>query len=184
MFVPAEMSEVDIFVLEGDVEPVAQAIAEMGVMHLLDVNTLGEWAEDVGTEWTGRISAYATQARRIRDLLQMLDIPEDLQPCTEPLDPVGDLARVEEELQSIETQARALRDEENRLRRDLERWELTDKSMELLAPLSVSISDLRQLRHLHMVAGTIPAENLARVETSLFASPIPSCPCTATAGAC
>ena len=65
MFVPAEMSEVDIFVLEGDVEPVAQTIAEMGIMHLLDVNTLGEWAEDVGTEWTGRISAYATQARRV-----------------------------------------------------------------------------------------------------------------------
>jgi V/A-type H+-transporting ATPase subunit I len=171
MFVPAEMSEVELFVLEGDVEPVAQTIAEMGVMHLLDVNTLGEWAEDVSTEWTGRISAYATQARRIRDLLQMLNIPEDLQPCTEPLDPVGDLTRVEEALQAIETQARALRDEENRLRRDLERWELTDKSMELLAPLSVSISDLRQLRHLHMVAGTMPVENLARVETSLFRIP-------------
>ena len=171
MFVPAEMSEVDIFVLEGDVEPVAQTIAEMGIMHLLDVNTLGEWAEDVGTEWTGRISAYATQARRVRDLLQTLGIPEDLRACTEPLDPVGDLTRVEEQLQAIETRARALRSEETRLRRELERWELTAKSMELLAPLSVSINDLRQLRHLHLVAGTMPMENLARVETSLYRIP-------------
>jgi len=69
MFIPAEMSEVEIFVYENDVHNVAQTVAQMGVMHLLDVNTLGKWAEGVGTEWPGRVSAYANQERRVREML-------------------------------------------------------------------------------------------------------------------
>ncbi len=66
VFVPVEMSEVDIFVFENDVEAVAQEVASLGVMHLLDVASLGKWAEGVSTEWTGRVSAYATQERRVK----------------------------------------------------------------------------------------------------------------------
>ena len=69
MFIPAEMSEVEIFVYENDVHNVAQTVAQMGVMHLLDVNTLGKWAEGVGTEWPRRVSAYANQERRVREML-------------------------------------------------------------------------------------------------------------------
>ena len=54
MFAPAEMSEVDIFVFEDDVDDVAQTVARLGVMHLLDVNSLGKWAEGVGSAWAGQ----------------------------------------------------------------------------------------------------------------------------------
>lgn len=171
MFAPADMSEVDIFVLEGDIEPVAQQIARLGVMHLLDVNALGQWAEEVGTEWLGRISAYSAQERRINELMAQLRVPDEVQPCEDGLNPADDLVRIEVELQDIEGQVRQLRDEETGLRRELERWELIARSMEMLAPLSISIADLRQLSHLHLVAGTIPSENLARLETSLFRIP-------------
>ena len=50
MFIPAEMSEVDIFVYENDVEDIAQTVASLGVMHLLDANALGDWAEGVSSE--------------------------------------------------------------------------------------------------------------------------------------
>ncbi|MCD6520756.1 MAG: hypothetical protein J7M05_12640 [Anaerolineae bacterium] len=171
MFVPAEMSEVDIFVFENDVEEVAQTIARLGVMHLLNVNALGKWAEGVGTEWSGRISAYSNQERRVKELLDQLGIEETFHPCEGRLNPREDLAETERELQELEEKTRDLREREAELRRQLERWELVAKSMEILAPLPLSISDLQNLEYLHMVAGTMPAENLARLEASLFRIP-------------
>ncbi len=171
MFVPVEMSEVDIFVFENDVEEVAQAVAGLGVMHLLDVGSLGKWAEGVSTEWTGRVSAYVTQERRVRELLEQLDIPEEQLSCEGRLNPAEDYAALEEEIQEVEAEVRDLRRSEVEVQREIEHWELLARSMEILEPLSVSISDLRQLEHLHLVAGSIPAENLARLEASLFRIP-------------
>jgi V/A-type H+/Na+-transporting ATPase subunit I len=171
MFVPVEMSEVDIFVFENDVEAVAQTVAGLGVMHLLDVASLGKWAEGVSTEWTGRVSAYVTQERRVKELLEQLDIAEGQLLCEGRLNPAEDYAALEEEIQEIETEVRDLRQREVEVQRQIEHWDLLTRSMEILEPLSVSISDLRQLEHLHMVAGSIPAENLARLEASLFRIP-------------
>lgn len=172
MFVPVEMSEVDIFVFENDVEAVAQAVAGLGVMHLLDVGSLGKWAEGVSTsEWTGRVSAYATQERRVKELLEQLGIPEEQLTCEGRLNPADDYAALEKEIQEIEAEVRDLRQREVEVQREIEHWELLARSMEILEPLSVSIQDLRQLEHLHLVAGSIPAENLARLEASLFRIP-------------
>jgi len=171
MFAPAEMSEVDIFVFENDIEEVAQTVARLGVLHLLDVNTLGKWAQEVGTEWVGRVSTYTTQERRVLELLNQLGIEKTPRSCEGRLDPAEDLASIEEELHQVEEQTHDLRDRQEVLSQQLERWELLGQSMGTLAPLSVSISDLREFQHLHLVAGTIPSENLARLEASLFRIP-------------
>jgi V/A-type H+/Na+-transporting ATPase subunit I len=171
MFIPAEMSEVDIFVYENDVEDIAQTVASLGVMHLLDANALGDWAEGVSSEWAGRIATYTAQERRVLEVLSQLKIREMPQPYQEHLRPAEDVARVEEALQQIESSTRELRERRDTLQRDLEHWELVAKSLEVLEPLSISLSDLRQMQNLHVVAGTIPAENLARLEASLFRIP-------------
>jgi V/A-type H+-transporting ATPase subunit I len=171
MFGPAEMAEVDIFVFENDVQEVAQTVASLGVMHLLDANALGKWAEGVGTEWAGRISAYMSQERRAKELLNQLGLQDMPHAYHGKINPAEDLVALEGEISSLEASTRELREEAATLRRDLERWELVSKSMETLAPLSVSISDLRSLEHLHLVVGTIPSENLARLEASLFRIP-------------
>jgi len=171
MFVPTEMSEVDIFVLEEDGQAVAETVARLGVMHLLDANTLGRWAQNVGTEWTGRVTAYGGQARRIRELLSQLGIEENLPTCDEQYDPVQDLPVLEQQLQEIEARVHTIREEEATLRQQRQQLDLTARSTEMLAPLRVGVSELSQFEHLHMVVGTIPGENLARLETSLFRIP-------------
>lgn len=171
MFRPAEMSEVDIFVFENDVQDVARTVARLGVMHLLDVNALGKWAEDVSSEWSGRISTYTAQERRVRELLSQLAIEERTVACDDKVNAAEDLTAIEQQLSGYESSTQGLRERQASLRQELERRQLVVKSMETLAPLSVSISDLRQLQYLHLVAGTIPAENLARLEASLFRIP-------------
>ena len=65
----------------------------------------------------------------------------------------------------------AARQRREELRRDIERWELVTRSLEVLAPLSISLSDLQHLKYLHVAAGTIPAENISRLDASLFRIP-------------
>ncbi|MGI6379376.1 MAG: V-type ATP synthase subunit I [Anaerolineae bacterium] len=171
MFIPAEMSEVDIFCYQDDVEEVAQAVASLGVMHLMDANTLGKWGEDTGTAWSGRISTYAAYEARIRQLMERLGIAEESAVCEGRLDPRGDVARVAERLDAIQDQVNQLTEKVALLRRDIDRWGLTSRSLAILEPLSISLADLRTLEHVHMVAGTLPQENLARLEASLFRIP-------------
>jgi V/A-type H+-transporting ATPase subunit I len=171
MFTPAEMAEVDIFVFDDDAQVVAQTVAQLGTLHLLDVNTLGKWAENVGTEWSARVAVYATQERRVRDLLKRLSLSADGASCEGELDPAHDMQAIEQTLVDADTASRELVDREEQLKGQLENWQLIAKSMETLDPLSVSISDLRQLGHLHMVVGTMPAENVKRLEESLFRIP-------------
>jgi V/A-type H+-transporting ATPase subunit I len=171
MFIPAEMSEVDIFVYENDIENIAQTVTSLGVMHFLDANTLGNWAEGANSEWTGRVAAYAAQERRVLEILNYLKISEKARPYNANLQPAEDVALVEEILQRIESATRELRERRDTLQRDLEHLETVSQSLVVLEPLSISLSDLRQMKSLHVVAGTIPAENLARLEDSLFRIP-------------
>ncbi|MHB9032364.1 MAG: V-type ATP synthase subunit I [Anaerolineae bacterium] len=171
MFVPAEMSEVDIFVYENDIEMVAQTVASLGIMHLLNPEALGDWAASVGSEWAGRIATYSAQERRLIDVLGQLNIPIKSQPMPPQLRPAEDVAPIEEALQHAEASVRELRNRHDDVRRDLEHWELVAKSLLVLEPLSISLSDLSHMEHLHVVAGTIPPENLARLEASLFRIP-------------
>lgn len=171
MFVPAEMSEVDIFCHQDDVEDVAQAVASLGVMHLMDANALGKWGEDTGTAWSGRIGTYTAYEGRILQLMERLGISDEGAICEGRLDPRGDVTRVAERLDAIQGQVNTLTERAAQLRRDIERWQLISRSLSILEPLSISLADLRALKHLHMVAGTIPQENLARLEASLFRIP-------------
>jgi V/A-type H+/Na+-transporting ATPase subunit I len=171
MFVPAEMSEVDIFCYQDDVEEVAQAVASLGVMHLMDANTLGKWGRDTATAWSGRIGAYAAYEGRILRLMERLDISPEGAVCRGRLDPRGDVTHMAERLDAIQGQVNALSERASELRREIERWQLISRSLTILEPLSISLADLRTLEHLHMVAGTIPQENLIRLQASLFRIP-------------
>jgi len=171
MFIPAEMSEVDIFCYQDDVEQVAQTVAGLGVMHLMDANALGKWAEDTGTAWSGRIGTYTAYEGRILQLMGRLGISEENAVCEGRLDPRGDVTRIAERLDAIQAQVNSLSEKAAHLRREIERWGLISRSLTILEPLSISLADLRTLEHVHMVAGTLPQENLARLEASLFRIP-------------
>ena len=45
------------------------------------------------------------------------------------------------------------------------------EQMRLLAPLEVPVEQLANLKRLHLVVGTMPTANLARIQTALFRIP-------------
>jgi len=171
MFTPAEMAEVDIFCFENDAEAVAQTVAGLGTLHLLDVNALGNWSEGIGTAWSGRVSVYGGQERRLLEMLRRLGLEEGAVSCEGSLDPEHDMQKVEAIIGQVDEQAGEILERQIDLQSRLENLELVAKSMETLSPLSISLGDLRQLGQLHMVAGTMPADNVQRLNESLFRIP-------------
>lgn len=171
MFKPTKMSEVDIFCYDDQINVVAQAIARSGLLHLMDSKLLGKWAANADGEWNSRATLYGNMERRVLDLVAQLKVEQEPGRCPEALDPRTDAAIIESSLQQAEERIGALREREAACNQTQSRWELIARSMEKLAPLQVVVSDLRQLDHLHLVAGTLPAENIARLESSLFRIP-------------
>ncbi|HBY95383.1 MAG: hypothetical protein M5U01_42685 [Ardenticatenaceae bacterium] len=167
MFAPAQMYEVNIFILEGDVEKVALALARLSAVQLADAEALEEWAGEGTGRWAGLASIYATQERRLLDLLQALQIAESgiPPPC---LEPGNDVARIEEVLQEAERVVQDWRHRKEAADRQARRLRLVREQIRLLAPLDVPVERLRQLRYLHLTVGTIPSANLARLQTALF----------------
>ena len=119
MFAPVEMSELDIFVPESDIDAVAETLARLSIVHLQDPSALGKWGEGVGPEWLGRVTAYTTQERRVEELLGRLGMGPGSRPWKGRLNPADDLAAIEEELREIETEVYTLTQREAELKREI-----------------------------------------------------------------
>ncbi len=168
MFTPEPMREINLFVLEEDVVAVTVALARLGTFQVEETEPQ-EGAPE--SRWGDLASAYATQERRLRELLEALGSPPRPMPMPETIDLDADLTSIEEELQAAEE---AVQDWQGRARaaqQELQRLRLMREHLKLLIPLDVPVEHLTQLQHLHLTVGTMPGANLARLQTALFRIP-------------
>ncbi len=168
MLSPEKMRHLTLVVLESDLERTARAIADVGVLHLLDVRRLGEQAGalmpyDIGEQ----IARLERVAGTVADCMRTLELPpaepgpadafaddgqsHDLEAC---------LARVVGEVDAVRLRLRQLEDEQARLQQVL-------RTLQTLAPLGVPLHDLPHLRYVVLRSGLLPARNLARLRESL-----------------
>jgi V/A-type H+-transporting ATPase subunit I len=168
---PEPMRHLAVVVLAGELETVTRAIARVGVLHLLDVREAvppqeGIRPYDVGEQLT-RLDALS---RTIDAALRVLG-SAGLEPGT------GDDGE-SWDLQTAETRAGILAAETDALRQRLLR--VTDENAQLqtllrnvraLAPLGLSLEQLRGLRYVYLVSGLLPNRNLNRLGESLMRVP-------------
>lgn len=164
MWLPERLQEVSLFVLERDVEAVTDVVLRSASLHLEEVES-ETWApQRRWSELAGRASALA---RRARDLLDDLALEPGQDP-DEPVRPGRELDGLEAELASLEVRVAELRQRLEAQRNELDALELARSQLQLLSPVRVPVESLGDLRHLHLVLGTMPAENLTRVAAALF----------------
>ena len=165
MLAPERLQEVSIFVLEHDVEVATDVLLRAEALHLEDVEAESlepkrHWAEIA--ERAARLSHRAAAA------LEALAIEPRPQVPTEPVRPGDELDFMEAQLVLAETRVESWRARTAASRRTLNALALARSQLAMLAPLRVPVEVLSQLREHHVVVGTMPAENLARVEAALF----------------
>lgn len=77
MFLPQEMTEIELVVPERDVLAVTELLVEQGVFHQVDVSHLSlETESGFGDDWQQRAAAYSALERRILALMKTLKVEE------------------------------------------------------------------------------------------------------------
>lgn len=171
MFWPAPMRHVNIFVLEDDILRVTVALGQLGVLHLAEIEESDQWGREESDHWAERAEEYESLERELDDMLETLGISRQEAPSLDHLEPGSDTEDVQEEIDQVRDELEDWRTRKLAAEEQIERLRLLQKEMEALAPLDVSMEKLRMLQHLHLVVGSIPEENLERLQMALFTIP-------------
>ena len=171
MFQSRAMSQVEIAVPDPDIVPITEALAELGVFHQIDASYLRTQDGAYSTEyWQEREAVFRALERRILNVLRMLDISEaELPPTEEPHSIEPDVVRTA--LENLEDATQTCVQEASEEQEKLERLRGYARQLEPLRELEVNIETLRTLRYVFLLSGTMPADNLERLQTSLARIP-------------
>lgn len=169
MFVPERMSEVNFFIYEEAIQPVMLALARLGTLQL----EVGSGAQEGAHQgrWAALAADYGAQERRLRELQDALALPQSPGAIPADLDLENDLSLITAFVEEIGPAVDAWRRGRSETEQELEQLRFLTEQMRLLAPLDVPLERLTDLKSLHLVVGTMPAANVARIQAALFRIP-------------
>ncbi len=172
MFTPTLMQRVNIFIREEDIERAAIALARLGVLDVSETQeTQGAWAEEEEAHWLGLANTYGKQHERLHHLINILELDQPHLPVPEQLSPEEDAARIKETLHEAETVIDDWQSRHTEAQKNREQVELLIEEMRLLEPLPEAVENLQNLDYLYLTVGTVPRENLEKLQVALFRIP-------------
>jgi V/A-type H+-transporting ATPase subunit I len=171
MFYPQEMTEIELIVPEEDALAVTSTLADQGVFHQADAGYLSsEAASGPASNWRAKSATYAALERQLLAAMKALDVKEGEPP------PSGSASMVEVEAvrptaERLEQEVEAVIEELADTQRQLEQLQGYIRQLEPIADVNVEVSALRNLRYVFSMLGTMPADNVERLRTSLARIP-------------
>jgi V/A-type H+-transporting ATPase subunit I len=161
------MSQIELVVPEPDIVAVTETLGALGVFHQIDASYLRTRDGTRPAEyWQERARTFSALERRLHTVMQMLGVSEgELSPEEEAHSIEPDIARTA--LEHLEGATRACVLEAEEQRRKLEELETYARQLRPLRGLDVQIEDLRTLHYVWLLLGTMPVQNLERLQASL-----------------
>ncbi len=130
----------------------------------MDTGSRGMRAVGTGAMDTGATAGAAARPPRRRG---MPAVPAG-DALDEPVRPSAELPALEAELRVLEAKAASWRGRAKGNAVQEEAARVARAQLELLRPVEAPVESLRDLKHQHLVLGTMPAENMPRVAAALF----------------
>ncbi|MDJ0865969.1 MAG: V-type ATPase 116kDa subunit family protein [Myxococcota bacterium] len=162
------MKRVLVLVPRADLDAVIEAVAALGVLHLLDLSGREEWSWARPVDGRAGQRACRAALRQVEALVRFYAPPPVRLGRDAPL-PVA--AEAERQVEAWSGKMETLRAERTRLRDAVERLERSLQSLAALAPSGLEPGRLREMRLLHPACGWIAAADLERVEEALARIP-------------
>ena len=163
MFRSVPMKRVLIVVPGVRLDEVIEAVASLGVLHLLDLSERAEWS------WGVRPCDVAERRRERQDTLRQLDalIRFHRPPPVRLANELPDSDEVARRVGGWTAEMEAIRAERARLREESERLERDRRAHAALSPTGMGLEEMRRLRFLHAASGWIAGSDLERLEEAL-----------------
>jgi V/A-type H+-transporting ATPase subunit I len=163
------MRRVLVLVPHACVDAVIEAVAALGVLHLLDLSEREEWSWAVRPyDVEEALRSRRETLRRIDALLRFFAPPPPRGPVASSLPEPSEIeGRVETWIAEME----ALRSEREQLRQEIEELARGERSAAALAPTGLELGQLSEMRVLQPACGWIAADDLPRLEEVLARIP-------------
>jgi len=171
MLTPEPMLHLAIVALQRDLEAVTRSVADVGVLHLLDVRHSIETLSTIRPyDVADRLAHLETVGRTLEHAAAFLGIDGEAS-TAESVDDTVALAAVEARVTAVANEVEAVRQEQAGVSADLERLTTLQRHLRALAPIGVPLEALRDLRYVTLASGLLPARNLPRLRESLAGLP-------------
>jgi V/A-type H+-transporting ATPase subunit I len=158
-----------ILVPRGDLDTVIEAVASLGVLHLLDLSGREEWSWAVRPHDVGEaVRARRDTLRSLEALVRFFAPPPTRTPADAALPPV---AAVESRVAGWMVEMERLRGERQRLASTIEHLEHYRESAAALAPAGISPARLRAMQRLAPACGWMALGDVPRLEEVLARIP-------------
>ncbi len=162
MFRSRPMRKVELVIPERDVVAVTELLATLRCFHLIEPSGV---AGGPSTTWLERANAYGMLAQRILDLMTLLGVEVGRAP-KEPLHLISpDVAS--RDIDTLEQEARAPVTQLREAQKRLSRLQQARRQVKALLGLNLSLEELRETRYLNVFLGSIPSDNVERLQMSL-----------------
>jgi V/A-type H+-transporting ATPase subunit I len=169
MFFPKTMTEVELILPAKDLEAVTKVLGTRGAFHQIDSTYLGVEALGPNT-WQEKAATYSTLERRIQTLMLTLNLEEVLAGAPN-FESTLDLEAAQAAVERIEADVKGTSDQLSAEKKNLEQFESQLHQLEPLADINVDVGALRNSKNIYSVLGTMPADSVSRLQTSLSRVP-------------
>ncbi len=171
MFYPEEMTEIELIVPAKDLLAVTKALGEQAIFQQSDSSYLtGESELAQPKEWQDKASAYAALERRIQTTMQALELAEG-EPSKKGFDAPVDVKSVQAIVNQLEGDVRKTSEQLANETKQVEYLEGMLRQLQPVADVDIDLSKLQGSHSLFSVLGTMPVENMDRLQTSLSRIP-------------
>lgn len=164
MFRSQSMIRVELVVPEHDIVAVTESLAESGTFEVDALNP-GESSVSQASAWDQQATVYAALAQRISSVMELLAVDAGSPPA-EALRWI-DPDTVARDVDTIEREAKGPVQELQDARRKLESLSRTRSQVVPLYGLGVDLQCLRNTTYLYVILGSMPVDNVARLQASL-----------------
>ncbi len=166
IFKSQAMLKVEMMVPEDQVVAITEALAASQVFHLIRSDEAIQSDNQETGRWQAEVNTYTRLEQRLHDVMVKLEVSPD----DPPDDPESSYVGTEEAERQVDDLEREMTElvealEDARARRDRLREQL--EGVRPLAGLDVTFQALRDVVYTFAMFGTMPLDNVSRMETSL-----------------
>jgi V/A-type H+-transporting ATPase subunit I len=170
MLYPEQMTQIELVVPERHVLAVTRALAAAGTFHQTDASYLSaEVGLGTGDDWRQRSTALATQERQLLNVMKSLGVEEGVPPVD--LESITDVDLARSAAEGLEQRVQDVIADKADEQQQLEQLQGYVRQLEPIADIDVEVTALRQSDYVFSLLGTMPIDNMKRLQTSLARIP-------------
>jgi V/A-type H+-transporting ATPase subunit I len=173
VLVAEQMNRVSVLIMKDDMETVLQEIARCGVLHLIELEEIDEWAESLKSVGVDTLSnEYTKRRRKINELIEEI-APEAVGRVAAEPDEIAvvDLGKIDSELRKIETDLEPIMTSRRVLAEKIAEHRSLRNQIEALGTEGLPVPGLMRSTLLATAIGTIAEDQLESLRSALKAVP-------------